>query len=333
MSRSLLRQLQSPACALLVASLIAGCVVGCHGPLGLSSPERSEAGYMLFLTGIEGTNFLHHRVVGALQEANVPMEVEIHDWTTGSTFRFHEHLADLERNRAQAELVAEKIVIYQDLHPQRPIYLFGHSGGAGIALLSLEALPEEYRVTKTILLAACASPRYDLRRPIERCEEGLWSFYSRGDRLMLDVGTRMFGTIDRDYGPSAGAVGFTSPDVPGFDPTYGGKLHQIEYQWEMLGDGHFGGHEGWLHPKFVRQWLVPLLTQDESAGFASAGGEASLHSVPIAAEPFERLSQAATPFPTGPSSEVGTDSTAVLPAAIVERLPPPTESERARVWR
>ena len=75
--------------------------------------------------------------------------------------------------------------------------------------LATEVPIDRIRVLR--LLAAAVSPGYDLRLALRATRRQIVSFYSPLDQLILNLGTRHFGTIDRHYGPSAGLKGF---DVP-----------------------------------------------------------------------------------------------------------------------
>jgi hypothetical protein len=71
----------------------------------------------------------------------------------------------------------------------------------------------------------------------------------------------LMGTIEGRHTSAAGAVGFSVPDV--LDPEgrelYGARLHQQQYTRKMLESGHTGGHTGWAFPKFVAEWLAPVI--------------------------------------------------------------------------
>ena len=111
--------------------------------MNFTSAERRDEGYTLVLPGIEGAHVAHAGFVSGLKSGGVPSEIEVCDWTTGTPALVLVHLRYEERNRRQAELLAEKIVNYQDEYPGRPVNLVGHSGGGGMVLLTLEALPKE----------------------------------------------------------------------------------------------------------------------------------------------------------------------------------------------
>jgi pimeloyl-ACP methyl ester carboxylesterase len=245
--------------------------------------ERLEKGYTLVLPGIEGTSFFNISIARGLVDAGHESAIEVVDWTTGNWLMFPYHLMALERNKARAREIADRIVAYQRLYPGRPVNLVGHSGGAAMTVLVLEALPPDHPIENAVLLAAALSPDYDLCGAFLRTKHGITNFYSGGDAIYLIAGTLALGTIDRQYAASAGAIGFQLPrqltdadrekyeDQTGriCPPTewfegnrrllYDQHLHQVPYRAEMLKSFHLGGHFGPANRRFVADWVAPRL--------------------------------------------------------------------------
>lgn len=223
------------------------------------SPERARKGYAIILPGIEGTSYYNISVAKGLADAGYDGAIEIHDWTTGQWPLAFYHLTSFERNKAQAQEIADKIVLYQQRYPGRPVTLIGHSGGAAMSVLTLEALPSDQKVEQAVLLAGAISPDYDLSRALERTERGITSFHSRGDMFYLMAGTLTLGTLDRQHSVSAGAVGFRIP--PDLPPErrgwYEAMLHQEPYRGEMFWSLNLGGHMGPTSRRFVAKWIAP----------------------------------------------------------------------------
>ncbi|GAB4147468.1 MAG: hypothetical protein Tsb009_20660 [Planctomycetaceae bacterium] len=228
------------------------------------SSERLQQGYVAVLPGIEGASLFNSNVAAGLLDAENEMAVEVHDWTTGFFPAFLVHLQHHSRNREQAEILAEKIIAYQDEHPGRPVYLIGHSGGAGMAILTLEALPADRQVDGVILLAGAISRDYDLSGALSKTRRGIWNFYSPGDWFLLMAGTTLFGTIDRVYAPSAGALGFRIPDnLDEAAARQYAKLHEVPYRFNMMRSGNLGGHFGPTTRRFARDYLAPIVSELE----------------------------------------------------------------------
>lgn len=243
--------------------------------------DRLEKGYTLVLPGIEGTSFFNISIARGLVDAGHESAIEVVDWTTGNWLMFPYHLMALDRNKARAQEIADRIVTYQKRYPGRPVNLIGHSGGAAMTVLVLEALPTEHPVENAILLAAALSPDYDLCHAFMRTKRGITNFYSGGDAVYLMAGTLAMGTIDRQHAMSAGAVGFHLP-IPWTDAEkerynkmggfcyqgdgeigrrmiYDKYLKQVPYRAEMLKSFHLGGHFGPANRKFVSDWVAPRL--------------------------------------------------------------------------
>jgi len=234
---------------------------GCIAPPRATHQERA-CGAVFVLPGIEGEGRLNHAIARGLKRGGVPYAVEIFDWGAPyGALNWHRNLTDYRRNQSQARQLAAHITDYWTRYPGRPVHLVAHSGGAGIALMTLEALPADAEIETVILLAPAVSPTYDLLAALERTQRGIWNFHSRTDIAFLGVGTTVFGTIDRQHVLAAGSVGFTIPAELGHEAsvTYDRLLHQRPYRAEMAHVGHPGSHVGWAGQDFVQQYLVPII--------------------------------------------------------------------------
>ena len=248
----------------VVLCLAGGCCSTPKPPLdtdALISPERLDRGYTLLLPGILGNKFNDHELLVGLAAANLPSAIEMYDWTEGPWLMVY-NLRGLKRNRREARKIAEKIVAYQDRYPGRPAHLVGYSGGGGMAVLALEALPPGRRVTSAILLGATLAPDYDLRLAMSHTERGIRNFYSPADKPILVTLMTVVGTTEGRHTGAAGVRGFTAPKGLEGDEreAYERGLIQQEHNREMFALGNKGGHFGWIQPAFVQQWLAPLVT-------------------------------------------------------------------------
>lgn len=236
-------------------------LVGCARMINFKSAERRDQGYTLVLTGIEGAHVGHAGFVSGLKSGGVPSEIEVVDWTTGTPALMLVHLRAENRNRHKAEEIAAKIVQYQDEHPGRPVNLVGHSGGGGMALLTLEALPQERQIDSAILLGAAVSRDYDLAPALTRVERGIWNYSSIGDGALLGVGTTAFGTMDGKHRPAAGALGFRlAADAGAVERRlYNEKLFERPYRPRMAVNGNLSDHFGPLNFLFARNEIASIL--------------------------------------------------------------------------
>lgn len=280
--------------ALLTFGLTLLTLVGCASPNRDIKARDSRRGIVYVLPGIEGRSLWNERIARGLIEGGVMSHVEIYDWTTQVPGNFLGNLTMLERNRGEAATLAESIIKYRDQNPGAPIHLVGHSGGAGIAVLALEALPPGRQIDMALLLAPAISPEYDLTTALRRTRSGIVNFYSEHD-VSLQVGTSVFGTIDRNSGPSAGAIGFERPsDLTETNARlYDKRLRQVRWTRRLKSRGADGSHVGWATRTFAREYLAPMILANESrealdrwlTGDAEADGESVEASVAPASTP------------------------------------------------
>ena len=219
-------------------------------------PERWDRGLIIVLPGAWGDFPASRGMVTGLIDSDVAAAVEFYDWTAGhwllSPLMLTYNVRALDRNRGEARAIAAKIVAYRKQYPGRPVHLVGYSGGGAVAVLTLESLPEEHQITSAVLLAPSLAFNYDLRPALQRTQQGIRNFYSPLDiPVMLVTGTAM-GTSDGKHLPPAGAVGFH----PSVDDD---RLRQHVYDFEMLPQGHAGGHFGWAGRHFIAENVAPLV--------------------------------------------------------------------------
>jgi pimeloyl-ACP methyl ester carboxylesterase len=259
----------------IVLPSFAGCSVA-----DLSTTDRLERGLVIILPGIEGRSPWNIDLARGLNEGGVQTGIQIFDWGTAVPGGMLINLTDYERNQRMAQQLKDHILAYRRKYPGRSVHLIGHSGGGGLAVLATEMLPPDTKLSSVILLAPALSPKHDLRAALRRTRFGIFNYFSKFDQALLGLGTSVAGTIDRDYGQAAGAVGFTRPkfDNPADDMLYT-RLHQIQWRPEMRWYGHFGGHMEWTHRGFVKRYLAPLITDlgggglnPEDAALANIGG-------------------------------------------------------------
>jgi hypothetical protein len=215
-------------------------------------------GLVIVVGGIGGVDIVGPSLRWVLAHVGVEYEVRNFVWTHG-TGKLLQDLQDAPHTILKAEELAETIRRAKAECPQRPIYLIGKSGGAGLSLLAAEQLPPE-TLERIILLNAAVTTRYDLRPALRATRAELVSFYSPGDWLVLGLGTRQFGTIDRVHSASAGLCGFAKPnDLPPEDRVLYQRLVQVPWTPGMLCEGYGGGHIGTSFPSFLEKEVMPWL--------------------------------------------------------------------------
>lgn len=224
-------------------------------------PERLERGYTLLLCGAMGLSTTDNGIPAGLKQADIPTATELYDWT-GSRYDMVRNLRDLEHNRIAAEIAAQKILAYQQRYPHRPVYLVGYSGGGGVAVLTLEALPSGHPITRAVLIAPTVSADYDLRRALRSTRLGIHNFYSMLDVPILMVLGTAVGTTEGRHALAGGAIGFLPPSSLNLEEreAYRSRILQTPYDLNMVWSGNHGGHFGWTAESFVAQYVGPLIS-------------------------------------------------------------------------
>lgn len=247
------RALAALAC-LAAAVLIGGCG---ETRTRFTTDERMDRGVVYILPGIEGEGMLNHELREGLDQAGLPYALPIHNWgrpipVAGVVL----NQVDILGNRLAAQELAKKVVKYQDAHPGAPVFLVGHSGGGGIAVMAAEALPEGRQVDGLILLNVSLDANYDLTKALAHTRRGIANFWSPGDVAFLVVGTTVMGNVDGARGPAAGAIGFQRTAELG--PQLA-KLYQVRWHESMSNVGHTGGHFSATNQDFARRWVAPWI--------------------------------------------------------------------------
>lgn len=247
------------------------------GPLPPGPTAGRETGLVLVADGIGGFDLGVLGLRYAASWAGLGHRVEAVAWCHGFG-RWYRDLANTRNHAARAAEVVAIVEGFRRERPGAPVYLVGKSGGTGIIIRALEALPEG-AVESAVLLASALSPRYDLSRALRAVRREVVAFWSPLDVFLLGAGTAVFGTIDRVHAPAAGLIGFRRPAAG--DPAQYAKLRQVRWRPRMGRAGYLGGHVGPDNPRFLRTYVVPLLGLGVESIDASAGRSSPARAAPI----------------------------------------------------
>jgi hypothetical protein len=239
--------------------------------------EGEPSGLVLVADGIGGLNLCGTSLQYAAQAVSLKHEIRIISWGHGFG-RWHADLTNVANHESQADEVRRIVVDFRAAHSQSPIFLVGKSGGTGVIVKALERLPSDI-VKVAVLLSPALSPTYDLSCALRAIHTEIVVFWSPLDLIVLGLGTRIFGTVDRVRAVSAGLVGFRPPETA--DPGQYAKLRQVRWKPEMAPTGYLGGHVGPDSPAFLRKYVVPLLQLDPQRDGVSRPQSSGAHSAPI----------------------------------------------------
>jgi pimeloyl-ACP methyl ester carboxylesterase len=259
---------------------------GCgHDSRYYTTNARFQAGMVVSLDGVGGYNWGPRWLRAGLDQANVKAAIVIYDWSKGPKGLFVADLVDEPHNREAARDLAQMVATYVVAMSNRPVTLIGHSGGAAIVVWALEAMPENCRVERAILLAPALAPDYNLARALRAVRSRLYVMYSPADLPLMGAGTAVFGTMDRQHSLGAGLVGFRWPADAGAETRAEyAKVREIRWTMNLITAENYGGHMGWTTTRFAREFIAPILTGQSDPGEALS---------PQATRPGE------TPLPAG----------------------------------
>jgi alpha-beta hydrolase superfamily lysophospholipase len=169
--------------------LIAGCAAAGPRPdvyRAATPPGPPPTGVVFVANGSGDTRTVSANLSEVVAETGAPLEVEAFVWTHGRGRVLADHLDHahhLEEGRRLAAWVAE----YHKCHPDRAVYLIGHSAGCAVVLAAAEQLPPD-SLTRVVLLSPSVSTGYDLRPTLRAARGGVDVYCSGRDRLVLGLG-------------------------------------------------------------------------------------------------------------------------------------------------
>jgi pimeloyl-ACP methyl ester carboxylesterase len=226
--------------------------------LAPAHPPPARPGVIFVVDGIGGMDLLCTSAKLAFPRKRVPHEVRPFPWSHGTGQLFLD-LFDRPHLLRKARELADAVNAVLVKDPVTPVFLIGRSGGAALVIHTAEQLPPQ-SLERVILLSAGLSSGYDLRPALRAVRREIVSFHSKNDQLVLNWGTRTFGTLDRVRSPGAGLAGFVPPkDLDDAGRALYERLVQIPWRPRMLCLGHVGNHFGTALPLFLAAEVAPWL--------------------------------------------------------------------------
>jgi len=249
---------QLTACLIIMSAAI---VCGCENNSAFMTPEKLDKGLVVILPGIEGESEANQNVRRGLSIAGIDRSLQIWHWgrpVPGVGMILNQ--MDFLGNYLAGERIAQRIMKYQDEYPDRPVHIIGHSGGGGVAVFAASAMPEGREVTGVILLSASISSGHDITRALKHCSGGIVNFYNTQDGALLGLATTVLGNVGGAHGPSAGLMGFNTPNESSSDEKQLAykKLYQVSMTSSMISGST--PHYAATQPHFVSTYVAPWIS-------------------------------------------------------------------------
>ena len=198
---------------------------------------------------------IDHLFTQGLLNGGVNADIEIYDWT--GTDRGLIVLMHSKRHQDQSTIVAKMIEKRIRENPKLRITITGQSSCTGIAVWARDKLPDDVFVDDFVMIASALSPQYDLSKALRHVRARAYAFNSSLDVLILSIGTKGFGTVDRVKGVAAGLVGFTMPESA--DKEQYAKLTQFPYDADWLRFNNPGDHIGPMMRSFAKNVVASVM--------------------------------------------------------------------------
>jgi pimeloyl-ACP methyl ester carboxylesterase len=247
--------------AMHALAYVLAALVTALGPVPGAARAEAAPGVVFVVGGIGGLDPLGMSAKVALPLAGVKHEIREFCWTHGK-LKLLRDLQDTRYLLARAGEMAVEVQKVKADHPERPVYLVGHSAGAAVVLAAAEQLPVG-TLQRLIVLSAAVSPAFDLRPALRATRGELVAFNSGCDWVVLGWGTNQFGTADRVYSPSAGMVGFETPlGLEDEGRALYRRLVQRPWRMDMLLAGCGGAHHSTTMPLFLARFVAPWLRDE-----------------------------------------------------------------------
>lgn len=250
--------------SIVSVALSSPLIAGCSQNTG-SQQSYSAHGDVYYLDGAGGGGVISNwgrGVKSGLEMAGFNGKFVEPHWETGMGV-FADQVASDSYKRQKAGECAAMIRQARAAYPDAPITLMGLSAGTAVAVFTLEALPDSCQVDNVVLLGCSVGDDYNLTKALQRVTNRMYVFTSDNDAV-LNFAVPMAGTADREAGtvPSAGLNGFVLPmGATAQTCRLYSRITNIAWRQSFEKDGDWGGHTDTTHPRFVRDFIAPLILQ------------------------------------------------------------------------
>jgi pimeloyl-ACP methyl ester carboxylesterase len=252
------REVSHAACRAVAAVILGVLLCGCNTRPYMTA-DRLDKGLVVILPGMEMHPAHSALIREGLMEGGVSYAFEIYNWYNGNISA--KYVYDEAASRMRARELADHIFYYQITHPERPVFLIGHSGGGAIAVFATEVAARRRPIDGLIVLAPLLGPEYDLTTALNGSNGRMVNCWSSTD-FLLRAFTTAAQNFDGSSGETAGQGGFRlPPGAPASREKAFASLVQIKWAPDMLKEGNWGGHLAWSDPYWVKAELAPIIEQ------------------------------------------------------------------------
>ncbi len=217
---------------------------------------------VIALDGVGGTGIMPQLLKLAVKVSKSELHVQRYFWTHGYLRPFQD-LLDKEHIERKGEELAKIIRSARD--ESNHVQIIAKSGGCLVAVKALEQLDAD-ETSRVILMSPAISPHYDLSPALGAVSGKMICFHSQHDKVILGLGTKIFGTSDGVRTVSAGCVGFANPPNTSLNLDQYAKLEQHSWTPSMLKQLHTGLHSGNSSFPWILKHIVPILAERVDLG-------------------------------------------------------------------
>ena len=259
-----MKRIQITCAVSVLAAMLAG---GCGANEYWEEP-KADRGLVIILPGVQGEDEHSYSIRSGLMRGGVNRAIVVQTWgkpvpVAGLLI----NQVDKIGPRLEALVIADKIIAYQRVFPDKPVHIIGHSAGGALALFVAEGLADKVYagavpVEGLVLLSPSISAIYDLSKSMSMSNKGILNRYNPDDVALLGVATTVLGNLDGVPGPSAGLNGFmplSELDRPGKRELYAQKLD--EQLVSGYGSVHFASTSSGFIAGGPATWLLGRATQ------------------------------------------------------------------------
>jgi hypothetical protein len=227
-------------------------------------PTVRHPGALIFIADGAGDFRATSRAIQqAVDDQKLPLTAEPFVWSHGYLRVLADQL-DESYARKKGLLLAERVKACHLAYPDTPIYLIGHSAGSAVVLAAAEDLPPD-SLERIVLLAPSVSEEYDVRPALRAARRSLDVFCSPTEDWYLRFGVCLTWLLEGRLQGAAGSQGFQHfSGTPAEVGAYA-KLHNHPWGPGVVWTGHEGGHFGYYQQAYLRAFVLPLLSVQNSA--------------------------------------------------------------------